>query len=104
MRKRRPVRLVYAEWFDDVEVAFARAEQIQGWRREKKLALIADRGADLPRLPRPGPAPVASTSTADNVSPHARMPCGVSSSAEITTMVAWSSPMSCRSTRPCWHR
>ncbi|KEP72242.1 excinuclease ABC subunit C, partial [Microbacterium sp. SUBG005] len=52
-RKRRPVRLVYAEWFDDVEVAFAREKQIQGWRREKKLALIADRGADLPRLSRP---------------------------------------------------
>ncbi|WP_307384962.1 MULTISPECIES: GIY-YIG nuclease family protein [Microbacterium] len=63
-RKRRPVRLVYAEWFDAVELAFTREKQLQGWRREKKLALIAERGADLPRLSRCGPGPEASTSSA----------------------------------------
>ena len=63
-RKRRPVRLVYAEWFDAVEMAFAREKQLQGWRREKKLALIASRGADLPRLSQSGPEPAASTGSA----------------------------------------
>ncbi|WP_295839490.1 GIY-YIG nuclease family protein [uncultured Microbacterium sp.] len=63
-RRRRPVRLVYAEWFDAVELAFLREKQLQGWRREKKLALIASRGADLPRLARPDPGPVTSTSSA----------------------------------------
>ncbi len=39
--KRLPVKLVYSEWHDRVEDAFAREKQIQGWRREKKKALIA---------------------------------------------------------------
>ncbi|MGN7969446.1 GIY-YIG nuclease family protein [Microbacterium sp. 22296] len=51
-RKRRPVRVVYAEWFDTVDLAFEREKQLQGWRREKKLALIAERSGDLPRLSR----------------------------------------------------
>ncbi len=63
-RKRRPVRLVYAEWFDAVELAFEREKQLQGWRREKKLALIASRWEDLPRLAQSGEGPVASTSSA----------------------------------------
>lgn len=48
--KRRPVRLLYAEQFDTVDAAFHREKQIQGWSRAKKLALIEERGADLPRL------------------------------------------------------
>ena len=39
--KRLPVKLVYSEWYDRVEDAYAREKQIQGWRREKKQALIA---------------------------------------------------------------
>ncbi len=53
-RKRRPVRLVYAEWFDAVELAFEREKQLQGWRREKKLALIASQWEDLTRLAQSG--------------------------------------------------
>ena len=49
-RRRRPVHLVCAEWFETVDLAFAREKQIQGWSRAKKIALIEERGADLPRL------------------------------------------------------
>ncbi len=35
------VRLVYWESFDDVYKAIAREKQLKGWRREKKLRLIA---------------------------------------------------------------
>lgn len=59
-RRRRPVRLAYAEWFETVDLAFAREKQVQGWSRAKKIALIEERGADLPtlsarRAPEPGP-------------------------------------------------
>lgn len=40
-RSRLPVRLVFAEFYEDVSEAFAREKQIQGWGRRKKLALIA---------------------------------------------------------------
>ncbi|VXC18643.1 hypothetical protein MICRO8M_80280 [Microbacterium sp. 8M] len=68
-RRRRPVRLVYAEAFDRVEDAFAREKQIQGWSRAKKLALIELRGADLPDLSRPHRRDVASTSSATGSAP-----------------------------------
>lgn len=51
-RKRRPVVLVYAELFETVDLAFYREKQIQGWSRRKKIALIEERGADLPALSR----------------------------------------------------
>jgi putative endonuclease len=35
------VRLVYWERYDDVHKALAREKQLKGWRREKKLWLIA---------------------------------------------------------------
>ena len=35
------VRLVYWERYDDVYKAIAREKQLKGWRREKKLWLIA---------------------------------------------------------------
>ena len=60
-RKRRPVRLVYAEELDRIEDAFAREKQIQGWSRAKKLALIELRGGDLPELARPRQRDVTST-------------------------------------------
>lgn len=46
-------RLIYYEETDDVRVALEREKQLKGWRREKKIALIAqenptfcERGAD----------------------------------------------------------
>jgi len=39
-KRRRPVRLVYAEEFDRVEDAFRREKQVQGWSRAKRQALI----------------------------------------------------------------
>lgn len=51
-RKRRPVRLQYAEEYERVDEAYYREKQVQGWSRRKKLALIERRGADLPGLSR----------------------------------------------------
>ncbi len=51
-RVRQPVVVVYAEKFDTVDAAFFREKQIQGWSRAKKIALIEQRGEDLPRLSR----------------------------------------------------
>ena len=39
---RRPVTLVYAEWFDRITDAIAAERQIKGWGRAKKQALIAE--------------------------------------------------------------
>jgi len=39
-KKRLPVKLVYFEEFNRIDLAFKREKQIQGWRREKKEALI----------------------------------------------------------------
>ena len=49
-RVRRPVVLVYAEKFATVDAAFFREKQVQGWSRAKKIALIEERGDDLPGL------------------------------------------------------
>ena len=38
--KRRPVTLVYAEWFDQITDAIAAERQVKGWSRAKKEALI----------------------------------------------------------------
>ena len=62
-RKRRPVVLVYAERFDTVDAAFFREKQLQGWSRAKKIALIEERGEDLPGLSRSA-GPGASTGSA----------------------------------------
>ena len=51
-RRRRPVRLVYAEEFDGIEEAYHREKQMQGWSRRKKDALVAERGDELPALSR----------------------------------------------------
>jgi putative endonuclease len=40
-KKHLPVELVYSEYFDRIDMAFAREKQIQGWSRKKKEALIA---------------------------------------------------------------
>jgi len=50
--KRLPVKLVYCEYYDRIDYAFEREKQVQGWSREKKLALIEGRDTDLPALAR----------------------------------------------------
>ena len=55
-RRRRPVELVYAEWYDRIEDAFAREKQVQGWSRRKREALIAGDFDALPGLSVRGPA------------------------------------------------
>ncbi len=40
--KRRPVELVFSEFFDDVYNAISAERQIKGWSRAKKEALIQD--------------------------------------------------------------
>ncbi|MEQ8707889.1 MAG: GIY-YIG nuclease family protein [Rhodospirillales bacterium] len=37
--KRRPVQLIWSQWFMAITDAIAVERQIKGWRREKKLAL-----------------------------------------------------------------
>ena len=49
-KKRLPVRLVYYEEFQRIDEAFTREKQVQGWRREKKEALIKNCQHDLPLL------------------------------------------------------
>ena len=45
--KRRPVELVYSEWFTLITDAIGAESQIKGWSRAKKEALIA---GDFERL------------------------------------------------------
>jgi len=52
--KRRPVVLVYGEFFARIDDAFAREKQVQKWSRAKKEALIQGRLDDLPGLARSG--------------------------------------------------
>ena len=56
-RRRRPVRLVYAEEFDSVVDAFAFEKRVQGWSRRKREALINGRREDLPALSRTSAKP-----------------------------------------------
>ena len=59
-RKHRGAKLVFSEYTDRIEDAFAWEKQIQGWSRAKKRALIEARVSDLPALSRrkpKGPAP-----------------------------------------------
>lgn len=51
-RRRLPVKLIYYEWFERIDDAYKREKQIQGWRREKKQALIADNAKRLIELSR----------------------------------------------------
>lgn len=46
-QRRLPVRLVYFEETDRIDEAFEREQQIQGWSRKKKQALM---DGDLERL------------------------------------------------------
>nr|WP_294232898.1 GIY-YIG nuclease family protein [uncultured Chryseobacterium sp.] len=49
-KKRLPVRLVYYEEYDRIDLAFCREKQIQGWSRRKKEALIKGMPELLPEL------------------------------------------------------
>jgi putative endonuclease len=49
-KKRLPVTLVYAEEFERIDDAYTREKQVQGWRREKKEALIKGAFDKLPAL------------------------------------------------------
>ncbi|MET0997495.1 MAG: GIY-YIG nuclease family protein [Marmoricola sp.] len=49
-RKRQPVELVWAGWFDSIRDAFRFEKQVQGWSRAKREALIEGRFSDLPEL------------------------------------------------------
>ncbi|GIM68298.1 hypothetical protein Pve01_90250 [Planomonospora venezuelensis] len=51
-KRRRPVRLVWAADFERIDAAYAYEKMIQGWRREKRLALIEGREDELPALAR----------------------------------------------------
>jgi len=49
-KKRLPVKLVYFEEFERIDEAFLREKQVQGWRRDKKEALIKGKYGKLPKL------------------------------------------------------
>ena len=49
-KKRLPIRLVYLEEYDRIDLAFYREKQIQGWSRRKKEALINGTPELLPKL------------------------------------------------------
>ena len=51
-RKRLPVELVYWEEYPRIDLAYDREQQIKGWSRDKKIALIEGRNEDLPELAR----------------------------------------------------
>ena len=49
-KARLPIKLVYSEEYDRIDVAFFREKQIQRWNRKKKQALINGRLNELPQL------------------------------------------------------
>jgi putative endonuclease len=50
--RRRPVTLIFDQYFDCIEDAVAAERQVKGWRREKKEALIRGDFAALTALSR----------------------------------------------------
>jgi putative endonuclease len=61
---RRPVELVWSEYFDRITDAIATERKIKGWSRAKKQALIKGDWDSIQRLakrrggkPKPGPSP-----------------------------------------------
>src|SRR5262245_2473550 len=49
---RRPVTLVFSQWFERITDAIAAERQVKGWSRAKKEALIRGDFAALPGLSR----------------------------------------------------
>jgi putative endonuclease len=52
--RRRPVKLLWNEWFESFEDMIACERQIKGWSRLKKEALIRGDYSDLPQLSKTG--------------------------------------------------
>jgi len=48
--KHLPVKLIYVEIYEAIDLAFHREKQIQGWSRKKKEALISGNLKTLQRL------------------------------------------------------
>lgn len=67
---RRPVTLVYAEWFDRITDAIAAERRIEGWSRAKKEALIAKDGDRVQFLAK---RPSARINSSDQP-PHPELP------------------------------
>jgi putative endonuclease len=49
-KKRLPVKLLYFEEYERIDLAFYREKQVQGWSRKKKEALINGQPELLPRF------------------------------------------------------
>ncbi|KMQ59226.1 excinuclease ABC subunit C [Chryseobacterium sp. BLS98] len=49
-KKRLPVKLIYFEEYERIDLAFYREKQVQGWSRKKKEALINGHPKLLPQL------------------------------------------------------
>jgi len=49
-KKRLPIKLLYFEEYDRIDLAFYREKQVQGWSRRKKEALINGTPELLPQL------------------------------------------------------
>lgn len=49
-KKRLPIKLIYFEEYDRIDLAFYREKQVQGWNRKKKEALISGHPELLPQL------------------------------------------------------
>jgi putative endonuclease len=47
---RRPVELVYSEWFDHITDAIEAERKLKGWSRAKKLAFIRGDFSSLQQL------------------------------------------------------
>jgi putative endonuclease len=56
---RRPVELVYSEYFNQIVDAIAAERQVKGWSRAKKEALMAGDFARIEKLARRRAAPAA---------------------------------------------
>ncbi len=52
-KKRLPVKLIYFEEFQNIDDAFYREKQIQGWSHKKKEALIKGKIEQLSELSKP---------------------------------------------------
>lgn len=49
-KKRLPIKLIYFEEYERIDLAFYREKQVQGWSRKKKEALINGEFDLLPKL------------------------------------------------------
>jgi putative endonuclease len=59
--RRRPVKLVFSTEFRSISDAYAAEKRVQGWRREKREALIRGDYESLPELARTAQKPEQSS-------------------------------------------